>query len=132
MDSRNVTKVEKALLFNTLGCLVKGLENRYTIVDLRNECCVTGKIVKVDGYMNIEMEDVILNDMRQNEKHLESFFVSARNIINIHIPKKTDPIMLLHQQLEKMTRKVEKGKRTFKTARAVRNNIKTLEEAYKK
>lgn len=64
VNSSNASKKEILLFFNTLCGLVKNLEKRYTTIDLRNECCVTGKIIKVDGFMNIEMEDVVFYDMR--------------------------------------------------------------------
>lgn len=64
VNSSTASKKEILLFFNTLCGLVKNLERRYTTVDLRNECCVTGKIIKVDGFMNIEMEDVVFYDMR--------------------------------------------------------------------
>lgn len=64
VNSTNASKSEISIYFNTLAGLVKNLENRFTTIDLRNEVCVTGKIVRVDAHMNIEMEDVIFYDMR--------------------------------------------------------------------
>lgn len=66
INSSNATKREIALYFNTLSCLVKNLEKQYILVDLRNELSVYGKVVNVDAYMNMEMEDVTLYDMRGN------------------------------------------------------------------
>jgi len=132
VNSTNATKAEISIFFNTLAGLVKNLENRYTAVDLRNECCVTGKIINVDGHMNIEMEDVIFHDMRGNQKPLSNFYVSARNIRNVHMPKNTDAIKLLKSQLDCMTRKKMKSAKVFKVSRAERKTKETIREAYQK
>lgn len=58
------TKKEKFRYYNSLVCLAKALEGHYTIVDLRNEAYITGKIDFVDGYMNIEMSDVTFHNPR--------------------------------------------------------------------
>lgn len=60
----NQEKLEKKLLYLTLSSAVKSLEGHYTTVDLRNESCVTGLVSFVDGFMNIELEDVIFYDPR--------------------------------------------------------------------
>jgi len=131
VSSANAYKKEVSLFFNTLAGLAKNLEGYYTIVDLRNECCVTGKIVKVDAHMNLEMEDVIFYDMRGNQKSLLAFFVSARNVRHIHMPKNKNGLELLKKQLNYMTRKKDKRARTFKQSRAEKKNIATVAEAYK-
>lgn len=51
--SSKFSKRESFFLYNTLLCLVKSLEKRYTVIDLRNEVSVSGKIVEVDGYDNL-------------------------------------------------------------------------------
>lgn len=40
---------EVHLIYNTLACVPKILENRNILIDLRNECSVAGKITNVDG-----------------------------------------------------------------------------------
>lgn len=60
------TKKERFLYYNSLVCLAKALEGYYTIVDLRNEAYLSGKIESVDGYMNIEMSDVTFYNPRGN------------------------------------------------------------------
>ncbi|CAG9762180.1 unnamed protein product [Ceutorhynchus assimilis] len=127
----NTTRKEKSLLLNTLAGSVKTLENSYTTVDLRNEHCVTGKIVKVDGYMNLEMEDVVFYDMRGAQKCLATFYVCGRNIRQVHIPKRIDPVEMFKNQLTNLTRRKEKTKKVFKTSRAEKKNLQTIREAYK-
>ncbi|XP_066142403.1 U7 snRNA-associated Sm-like protein LSm10 isoform X2 [Euwallacea fornicatus] len=130
VDTRNATHREKSLFHQSLSGLVKNLETRYTTIDLRNECCVTGQITKVDGFMNIEMEDVVFYDMRGNQKSLTNFFVNARNIRDIIMPKNTEAMSLLKAQLESMTRKSVKANRGFKTSRAIKKTAETVREAY--
>ncbi|XP_050299669.1 U7 snRNA-associated Sm-like protein LSm10 [Anthonomus grandis grandis] len=132
VNASNSTKREISQFFNSLSGLVKNLEGRYTTVDLRNETCVTGKIVKVDGNMNIEFEDAIFYDMRGNSKPLANFFVSERNIRYVHIPKSSDALTLLKGQLESMSRKKEKKTRKFKQVRAEKRQKETLSEHYSK
>lgn len=72
---------ERYFFYNNLVNVVKGLEGQYTTIDLRNEACLTGKIINVDGYMNVELEDVILYDPRGSELPLDTFFVSSRLIL---------------------------------------------------
>lgn len=58
------SKVEKYRFYNSLVCLARALTGKYIVIDLRNDACVTGKIDHVDGYMNIEMEDVVFYNPR--------------------------------------------------------------------
>lgn len=58
------SKKEQFLFYNTLIGLVGTLESSYTTIDLRNDCYVCGKISKVDGYMNVELENVDFYDIR--------------------------------------------------------------------
>lgn len=66
MDIKRPTPVEFYHFYNDMVCMVKGLEGDYTTIDLRDESCVTGKIINVDGYMNIEMEDCYYYNTRGN------------------------------------------------------------------
>lgn len=50
--------------YNTLNGLIKGLEGEYTVIDLRNENSVCGKIVHVDAVMNVDLDEAILYDNR--------------------------------------------------------------------
>lgn len=90
MTSRQ-DKLEKRLLYNTLSCVVKGLEGLYTTIDLRNEATVTGKISFVDGFMNVEMEDVVFYDPRGDLYSFDTFYVQKRMIRFVHIPKDISP-----------------------------------------
>ncbi|RZC36554.1 U7 snRNA-associated Sm-like protein LSm10, partial [Asbolus verrucosus] len=58
------SRKEKYSYYNYLTSIVKGLENKHTIIDLRNESCVSGLIKQVDGLMNVEMENDANIDLR--------------------------------------------------------------------
>lgn len=124
---------DKFNIFNSLTGIVAGLEGEYTTIDLRNEAIVTGKIESVDGQMNINMEDVTFYDARGIKQSFEKFYVKARTIRHVHIPKNFSPEELFTRQEKKIFKKKEvKGKRTFKEIRAKRNNAETIKEAFKK
>lgn len=63
-SEEKISSVEKFKLFNTLACLLKALENKHTIIDLRNESSVSGQIKHADGNMNVEMADVVFYNPR--------------------------------------------------------------------
>lgn len=44
-----LTSREKFFSLNGLVCLSQALEGEYTVIDLRNESCVTGKVEHVDS-----------------------------------------------------------------------------------
>lgn len=58
------TRKEKHRYYNSLVCLAKALEGYFTIVDLKGESCLCGKIEHVDGYMNLEMSNVTFHNPR--------------------------------------------------------------------
>ncbi|KAL3285794.1 hypothetical protein HHI36_000318 [Cryptolaemus montrouzieri] len=122
---------DKFFVFNTMTGVVAGLENEYTMIDLRNEAIVTGKIVTVDGGMNIEMEDVTLYDARGVEQSFPTFFISARTIRHVHIPKNVTPQELFARQKSKLTRVKPAKVHTYKKARAKKYNEQTVKEAFK-
>ncbi|KAF5271748.1 hypothetical protein FQA39_LY08071 [Lamprigera yunnana] len=96
-DSRK----EKYYFYNTLAGFVKHLEQEYVLIDLQNESSVSGKIVYVDGYMNVDLENVIFYDARY-----------------IHITKQLSPVEVFKKQLEPRIKQQPKPKRTFKKKRA--------------
>lgn len=86
MDSRR----ERFYLRNTLVGLAKCLERQYITVELRNECYVNGKITSVDGFMNIQMDDVVFQNPNNDQAKFEYFFIQARNVRYVHLPPKFD------------------------------------------
>lgn len=125
------SKFDKFKYYNTLTGLVRALVNKYTIIDLRNESYVSGKIESVDGNMNIEMSDAVLCDQRGNQYAFKSFFISCRNIRYVHIPKNLKSIELIEKQISAMgIRHTKKPAHTFKKVRAERKQKETVLSIY--
>ena len=81
---------EDYLKNNTLSCVVAMCISEKTTIELRNESHVTGKIIDVDGFMNVTLENVIFCDACGNRRKFDSFFVQNRLIRFVQIPKKID------------------------------------------
>lgn len=125
------SKYDMFKFYNTLTGVVRALVNHYTIVDLRNESYVSGRIESVDGNMNIEMNDVVFYDPKGKKHMFEHFFISCRNIRYVHIPKKLNSVQLLERQLTAMSfKKSKKTEHTFKKVRAERKQKETLLSVY--
>lgn len=125
------SKYDMFKYYNTLAGLLKSMVNQYTLIDLRNESYVSGKIVSADGFMNVEMTDVVFYDPRGSEYFLEYFFVHCRNIRYVHIPKKFNALELIEKQLSAMSgKKTKKPEHTFKKVRAQRKQQETLMSIY--
>jgi len=75
---------ERAKLLNTLTILLKGLEDKVTTIELRNESSIQGRIDNVDYLMNVTLTDAVLfaPDGRQLMT-CEEFFVQVSDVTNI-------------------------------------------------
>ncbi|VEN52047.1 unnamed protein product [Callosobruchus maculatus] len=125
---RPVSKREKYFYRNNLVCVVKSLEGIYTTIDLRNETYVTGKIVRVDGFMNVDMVDAIFCDSRGNYRAFSDFFINSRTIRYVHVPKEYPAMQMIEMQLGGMKgAKTKKKPLTFKTSRAQKYQKETLQ-----
>lgn len=71
------SRKERFQYYNSLVCLAKALEGYRTLIDLRNEACLTGKIEQVDGFMNIEMSDVTFYNARGATNNILSIILLA-------------------------------------------------------
>ncbi|KRT82134.1 hypothetical protein AMK59_3377 [Oryctes borbonicus] len=120
MAVKRSSATEFFLYYNSMTCLVKGLEGDYTTVDFRDESCVSGKIVHVDGFMNIEMENCYYYNSRGRKYPFESFFVKARNVRYIHIPQDKDVLTIIENQLStfRQPKQAVRKKLTYKEKRA--------------
>ena len=68
-------------------------------MDLRNENSVKGKLMKVDGFMNVHMCDVVFTTWDGEESKLEFFYVQGKNIRYVHIPDEVDMLDAIKSQL---------------------------------
>nr|CAI5834848.1 unnamed protein product [Callosobruchus analis] len=125
---RPASKREQYFYHNNLVCVVKALEGIYTTIDLRNDSYVTGKIVRVDGWMNVDMVDAVFCDSRGSHRAFSDFFINSRTIRYVHIPKEYPAMQMIEMQLGGMVRtKPKKKPHTFKTSRAQKYQKETLQ-----
>ena len=82
---------------NTLSSIVGLCVGHVTTIELRNDAHVTGKIVSVDGFMNVTFEKSLFCDPAGNRKKFDNFFVQNRLIRYVQIPVSID----LRSSLEK-------------------------------
>ena len=94
------THRERFLITNTMVCLLKAVEGLKTTVELRNEKQVTGTVIKVDGYMNITMKNVVYETMK-GKVCFDDFYVNGRNIRYVHIPDEVDMRKGMDAQIRK-------------------------------
>ena len=101
---------EKYKSTNSLICLLQGVTNRVTTVELRNETTATGQIVNVDGFMNIQMKDVKFVSRDGKMTKMDEFFVQGQQIRYVQIPDDVDMMQIMKAQLPGMGRGLRKGR----------------------
>lgn len=84
--------------------LLQGLQGEVTTVDLRNESTARGRVVNVDAFMNIRLEEVLYRDWRGNISQLQDLFITGRNVRYVHIPDHIDIMKTTQSQLAKIHR----------------------------
>lgn len=95
---------ERTIAENSMVVLLQGLQGEVTTVDLKNESTARGRVVNVDAFMNIRMEDVLYRDRRGQLAHLQDLFITGRNIRYVHIPDHMDIMKTIQGQLAKIHR----------------------------
>ncbi|XP_026156979.1 U7 snRNA-associated Sm-like protein LSm10 [Mastacembelus armatus] len=95
---------ERTIAENSMVLLLQGLQGEVTTVDLRNESTAQGRVVNVDAFMNIRLEEVLYRDWRGNLTQLQDLFVTGRNVRYVHIPDHVDIMKTMHNQLAKIHR----------------------------
>ncbi|XP_014669872.1 PREDICTED: U7 snRNA-associated Sm-like protein LSm10 [Priapulus caudatus] len=90
---------EQAKSTNSLLCLLQALTTRVTTVELRNESSARGRIVNVDGFMNVQMGDVTFTTARGETRLFEYFYVQGKQVRFVHIPDNVDIIKAIEGQL---------------------------------
>lgn len=102
------TAKEQFLKHNTLTCIVELCVGHKTTVELRNEAHVSGRVIEVDGFMNVTMKKVIFTDPCGRKKAFDDFFVHSRLIRFVQIPSYIDLSSGLQDQISK--KKSHKGR----------------------
>ncbi|XP_040909490.1 U7 snRNA-associated Sm-like protein LSm10 [Toxotes jaculatrix] len=95
---------ERTIAENSMVVLLQGLQGEVTTVDMRNESTARGRVVSVDAFMNIRMEEVLYRDWRGQLTQLQDMFITGRNVRYIHIPDHVDIMKTIQSQLAKIHR----------------------------
>uniref|UniRef100_A0A3Q1HNK6 Sm domain-containing protein n=1 Tax=Anabas testudineus TaxID=64144 RepID=A0A3Q1HNK6_ANATE len=95
---------ERTIAENSMVVLLQGLQGEVTTVDLRNESTARGRVVNVDAFMNIRLEEVLYRDWRGNLSQLQDMFITSRNVRYVHIPDHIDIMKTMQNQLAKIHR----------------------------
>ncbi|XP_023256796.1 U7 snRNA-associated Sm-like protein LSm10 [Seriola lalandi dorsalis] len=95
---------ERTIAENSMVVLLQGLQGQVTTVDLRNESTARGRVINVDAFMNIRMEEVLYTDQRGQLTRLQDLFITGRNIRYVHIPDHMDIMKTIESQLAKIHR----------------------------
>ncbi|XP_054620609.1 U7 snRNA-associated Sm-like protein LSm10 isoform X6 [Dunckerocampus dactyliophorus] len=95
---------ERTIAENSMVVLLQGLRGEVTTVDLRNESTARGRVVNVDAFMNIRLEDVLYRDRKGSLTQLQDLFITGRNIRYVHIPDHMDIMKTIEGQLAKIHR----------------------------
>lgn len=95
---------ERTIAENSMVVLLQGLQGEVTTVDLKNESTARGRVVNVDAFMNIRLEDVLYRDRRGQLIQLQDLFITGRNIRYVHIPDHIDMMKTIQSQLAKIHR----------------------------
>ncbi|XP_034253939.1 U7 snRNA-associated Sm-like protein LSm10 [Thrips palmi] len=119
---------EKHLCYNTLVCLLMTLKGQQTTVDLRNGASVTGKIVRCDPYMNVDMSHVLFRDASGKPHLFDNFFVHARNLRYVHIPPHIDMLKSVETFVNRS--QVKQDKQVVKP-KTLRRQAETVERVRK-
>ncbi|XP_057684270.1 U7 snRNA-associated Sm-like protein LSm10 [Corythoichthys intestinalis] len=105
-----ISTSERTIIENSMVILLQGLRGEVTTVDLRNESTARGRVVNVDAFMNVRLEDVLYRDRRGSIVRLEDLFVTGRNIRYVHIPDHVDIMKTIEGELKKIHRVRNFGK----------------------
>lgn len=95
---------ERTITENSMVVLLQGLQGEVTTVDLKNESTARGRVVNVDAFMNIRLEDVLYRDRRGRLTQLQDLFVTGRNVRYVHVPDHVDMMKTIQSQLAKIHR----------------------------
>ncbi|KAG7324606.1 hypothetical protein KOW79_012622 [Hemibagrus wyckioides] len=114
---------ERTISENSLVVLLQGLQGQVTTVELRDESTARGRVLNVDAFMNVRLEDVLYRDRRGNISQMADLFVTGRNVRYVHIPDHVDIAETIQSQLEKIHRVrcfSEKGRKEYSKKKKIR------------
>eukprot|EP00088_Acartia_fossae_P016073 TRINITY_DN18968_c0_g1_i1.p1 TRINITY_DN18968_c0_g1~~TRINITY_DN18968_c0_g1_i1.p1 ORF type:complete len:156 (-),score=25.39 TRINITY_DN18968_c0_g1_i1:169-636(-) len=91
---------DKFLQATTLSGLLQSCRGKRTTIELRNEAYVTGKVVDVDGFMNVKLEAATMLDPAGNTINFDNFYVQNKLVRYVQIPENIDIKQALIQLTE--------------------------------
>lgn len=103
---------ERASTERTLVCLIRGCLGLQTVMELRNETIVCGKLLNCDGFMNLIVQKALFQKASGEEYHFDEVHILAKNIRYIHIPDKIDIQQTIEKQLFKLGKTRDTGSTT--------------------
>ncbi|KAI0213992.1 U7 snRNA-associated Sm-like protein LSm10, partial [Lamellibrachia satsuma] len=83
---------------NTLVCLLQGLTGHVAKIELRNEASLVGKIMHVDGFMDVDMSNVSYTDIENKTTRFDDFHIQGKNIRFVQVPDELDMLTVITQQ----------------------------------
>ncbi|XP_070840998.1 U7 snRNA-associated Sm-like protein LSm10 [Chaetodon trifascialis] len=95
---------ERAITENSMVVLLQGLQGEVTTVDMKNESTARGRVVSVDAFMNVRLQNVLYRDRRGQLTRLQDLFITGRNIRYVHIPDHIDIMKTIQSQLARIQR----------------------------
>ncbi|XP_061110835.1 U7 snRNA-associated Sm-like protein LSm10 [Conger conger] len=95
---------ERTIAENSLVILLQGLRGQVTTVDLRDESTARGRVLNVDAFMNIRLEEVVYRDRRGQISKLADLFITGRNVRYVHIPDSVNIMDTIQEQLRVISR----------------------------
>lgn len=95
---------ERTIAENSLVVLLQGLHGQVTTVDLRDESTARGRVINVDAFMNVRLEEVLYRDRRGRASQMDDLFITGRNVRYVHIPDHVNIIDTIQAQLSKIHR----------------------------
>lgn len=95
---------ERTISENSLVILLQGLQGQVTTVDLRDESKASGRVLNVDAFMNVRLEEVLYQDRKGRLTNMADLFITGRNIRYVHIPEHMDIVETIKAQLAKIHR----------------------------
>uniref|UniRef100_A0A8C4DJ85 LSM10, U7 small nuclear RNA associated n=1 Tax=Dicentrarchus labrax TaxID=13489 RepID=A0A8C4DJ85_DICLA len=96
--------MSRTIAENSMVVLLQGLQGQVTTVDLKNESTARGRVVNVDAFMNIRLDNVLYRDRRGQLTQLQDLFITGRNVRYVHIPDNVDIMKTIQSQLARIHR----------------------------
>ncbi|CAH2263072.1 jg10849 [Pararge aegeria aegeria] len=121
-NNKNLNQLDKNCDYITLKNIT---------VDLRNDSYVCGKLVTVDGYMNLSFSNAVFCDTQQNEYFFDNLFIQARNIRYVHIPEAMSILGNINNEFKRNKGKAAGQKpalKSRKATKALQQHMKTVAE----